>query len=109
MDSSDDHAARRVALEAKALGLAQTDVALRVGVMARVAKGPAIAEPFEDLAVQIGKAAHRVTAEQVSKVRDALGTDKGAFEVVLTASIGAGLSRWDAAMRAIEDADDAAR
>lgn len=109
METSNDHAARRVALEAKVAGSAETDVALRTEVMARAANGPAIAKPFDGLARQIGEAAHRVTDEQVAKVRAALGTDKGAFEVVLAASVGAGLSRWDAAARAIKDADDAAR
>lgn len=109
METSNDHAARRVALEAKVVGSAETAVALRAGVMARAANGPAIAKPYDDLASQIGKAAHRVTDEQVADVRAAFGTDKGAFEVVLAASIGAGLSRWDAASRAIRNADDAAR
>jgi hypothetical protein len=109
MESSDDHVARRMALEAEVVGPARTDVTLRSGVMARAAGGPVIAAPFDDLARQIGEAAHRVTDGQVANVRAALGTDKSAFEVVLAASVGAGLSRWDAASRAMKDADDAAR
>jgi hypothetical protein len=108
METSDDHAARRAALEARVVGPAETDVALRAEVMVRAADGPAVAQPFDDLASLIGRAAYRVTDEQVAEVRAALGTDKGAFEVVLAASVGAGLSRWDAASRAIQDADDAA-
>ncbi|WP_147394428.1 hypothetical protein [Arthrobacter cheniae] len=109
METSDDHGARRVALEAKVVGSAETDVELRAGVMKCASNGPAIAMPYDDLARGIGEAAHRVTDVQVANVRAALGTDKGAFEVVLAASIGAGLSRWDAASRAIKGADDAAR
>ena len=54
-----------------------------------------------------GEAADRVTDAQVATVRAALGSDKGAFEIIMCASIGAGLARWDAAITAIEEATDA--
>lgn len=85
----------------------ETEAALRVGVLSRAAGGPPIAEPYEDLARQIAEAAYRVTDAQVAAVRDAVGSDKAAFEIIMTACVGAGLSRWDAAVRAIEEAGNA--
>jgi hypothetical protein len=84
-----------------------TDPEVRLGAMSRGAGGPAIAEPYNALAHQIGEAAYRVTDAQVAAVKEATSTDKGAFEIILSASIGAGLARWDAALRAIEGAADA--
>jgi hypothetical protein len=84
-----------------------TDPDLRIGAMNRGGGGAAIAEPYDALAYQIGEAASRVTDAQVAAVRAAAGTDKGAFEIILSASIGAGLVRWDAALRVIEGAPDA--
>lgn len=87
---------------------AVTEGSLRSAAMERAAGGAPIAQPHDDLARQIGEAAYRVTDEQVAAVRDATGSDKAAFEVVMAACIGAGLDRWDAAVRAIEEAADAA-
>jgi hypothetical protein len=88
-------------------GAGRTDRGLRVSAMNRAAGGPAIAQPYDALADQIGQAAYLVTDAQVAAVRDAVGADKGAFEIVVAASIGAGLLRWDAALHAIEGATDA--
>lgn len=85
----------------------ETAPALRAGVLRRAAGGPPVAEPYDDLARQIGEAAYRVTDAQVAAVRAAVGSDKAAFEVIMTACVGAGLSRWDAAARAIEEAGSA--
>jgi hypothetical protein len=83
------------------------DRALRVGVMVRGGGGPPVAEPYDALAHQIGQAATGVTDAQVAAVRAVAGSDKATFEVVLSAAVGAGLRRWDAAERAIEGAGDA--
>ncbi|WJL94087.1 hypothetical protein QSU92_08685 [Microbacterium sp. ET2] len=64
--------------------------------------------PFGELARTIAEASYRVSDGQVAAVRDAVGSDKAAFEVVMSACVGAGLVRWDAATRAIEEAMDAA-
>lgn len=66
-----------------------------------------IPAPYDALARQIGQASYRVTDRQVADVREAAGSDKAAFEVVISASIGAGLHRWDVAARAIEGASGA--
>ncbi|MDQ4214856.1 hypothetical protein [Microbacterium capsulatum] len=83
---------------------AATSAALRIGADEQADAR----EPYADLARTIGEASYRVTDAQVAAVRDAAGSDLGAFEVVLAAGVGAGLRRWDAAIRAIEEARDAA-
>ena len=100
-----DHAsALRAALTTEA---GRTGASLRTAVSARAAGGPPIAEPYEALARQIGEASYAVTDAQVDAVRAATGSDKAAFEVVMSACVGAGLARWDAAVRALEEATDA--
>lgn len=63
--------------------------------------------PYGELARDIADASYRVTDEQVAAVRAAAGSERAAFEVILGASAAAGLSRWDAAARAIREATDA--
>lgn len=84
------------------------DRGLRLGILARDAGGPAVPEPYDALARQIGADSSRVTDEQVQAVLRETGAGRDSFEVVLTAAIGAGLERWDAAQRAIGEASDAA-
>lgn len=97
------------ALRAAATGEGgETEASLRAAVLDRAAGGVPVAEPYDDLARQIGEAADRVADAQVAAVRDATGSDKRAFEIVMTACIGAGLVRWDAAVRATQEAGDAA-
>lgn len=108
MDPVTEHRRRADALSAAvASGSGRTDASLRVAVEARAAAGAAIDEPYDALARQIGAAAYQVTDAQVGAVRAATGSDKEAFEIIMSASIGAGLARWDAALRAIEEASDA--
>lgn len=85
----------------------RTEACLRRAVEARASGGPQVAEPYDSLAAQIGAAAYRVTDDQVEAVRAAAGSEKGTFEIIMSASIGAGLTRWDAAIHAIEEAGDA--
>jgi len=109
MDVLEEHRRKAEAVRAAATGTSGvTESALRAEVMARAADGSEIAAPFEELARQIGQAATGVTDGQVEAVRAKLGSDKAAFEVVMAASIGAGLERWDTAMRAIQEAHHAA-
>ena len=88
---------------------AETPAVLRSGAAARAAGGPAIAEPYDTLAATIGQASYRVTDAQVAAVRTALGSDRAAFEILMAAAVGAGLFRWDNAMRALSEAPDAAQ
>lgn len=79
--------------------------ALRIGADPDTAER--IPEPQDALVRQVSRASYRVTDAQVDAVRSATGTDRAAFELVLTASIGAGLARWDAAIDAVGRASDA--
>jgi hypothetical protein len=94
-------------LRDRVAGSGLLDRAVRLGAMRRGAGGGAMAEPFDELARQVGQAASRVTDAQVAAVREATGSDALTFEVVLSAAIGAGLRRWDAAADAITRAADA--
>ncbi len=106
--TDDSHRHRAETLRAAmAGGTGITEAALRTSIAARAAGGPSIAEPYDDLARQIGDASYRVTDAQVGAVRQATGSDKAAFEIVMSACIGAGLARWDAAARVIAEATDA--
>ena len=60
-----------------------------------------------DLARQIGEAAHRVTDAQVSSVLMATGSEKATFEIIMAAALGAGLPRWQQAMKVLDEATDA--
>jgi hypothetical protein len=90
---------------AKAASL--TPTALRHAALERSAGGSPLPSPYEALVGQIDSAAYRVTDAQVSAVRTALGNDKAAFEVVMSAAIGAGLMRFDRAMKVAQEASDA--
>ncbi len=86
------------------------DAHATTGAMSIGAGGDAaVAEPYAELARTVGEASYRVTDEQVAAARRQAGSDRGAFEVVMAAGAGAGLRRWDAAIRAIEEAADEAR
>jgi hypothetical protein len=61
-----------------------TERTLRIAVAARAADGPPIAEPYDDLARQIGEVSYRVTDAAVDAVRQATGSDKAAFEIVMS-------------------------
>ena len=103
-----DHRSRADALRrriATASGLTPNE--LRRAALERSADGPPLVPPYDALVTQIGIAAYRVTDAQVSAVRSALGRDKAAFEVVMSAAVGAGLMRFDRAMQAAKDASDA--
>ena len=88
-------------------GPGETDPALRQRVAARAAGGPPIEAPYDDLARQIGEAAYRTTDAQVASVLAAAGSEKAAFELIAAAATGAGLLRWQQAIRALEDISDA--
>jgi hypothetical protein len=88
-------------------GPGETDPALRQRVAARASGGPPIEAPYDDLARQIGEAAYRTTDVQVGRVLTALGSEKATFELIVTAAMGAGLSRGQQAIKALKDAADA--
>lgn len=75
---------------------------LRQRMAKRAAGGPAIDAPYDQLAVQIGEAAYKVTEDQVAKVVQQAGNEKAAFEVIVAAAVGAGLYRWDSGLAALK-------
>lgn len=107
-EASQSHEEHAELLRARAAGDGITEAGLRVGALGRDAGGPPLPEPYDALVCQVGVDSARVTDAQVAAVREAAGSDKAAFEVVLAASVGAGLRRWEAALRAIGGDGDAA-
>jgi hypothetical protein len=107
-DDVRSHTELAAALRERVLGSGVLAPELRPAILARGGGGPApVDAPYDALARQIGEASYRVVDRQVDEVRQAAGSEKAAFEVVLTACLGAGLARWDAAVAAIEEATDA--
>jgi len=91
-----DHAALADALRRRVLeGPGVTDPGLRQRMAKRAAGGPAIEEPYDGLAGQIGEAAYKVTEDQVTRIVQQEGSEKAAFELIISAAVGAGLYRWD--------------
>lgn len=88
-------------------GPGETDATLRQRVAARAAGGPSIETPYEDLARQIGEAASRTTNAQVASVLTATGSEKATFELIAAAATGAGLLRWQQAIKAVAGTGDA--
>jgi hypothetical protein len=95
-------------LRARVTETGTLDGQVRRMILARGAGGPAVPAPYDALANQVGEDSFRVTDDQVQAVLQEMGSEKEAFEVILTAAIGAGLRRWDAAAKAIREADGAA-
>jgi len=103
-----DHRALAEALRRRVLeGPGETTPALRQASAKRAAGGPAAQVPYDDLARQIGEAAHRVTDAQVAAVLSATGSEKATFEIIVSAALGAGLSRFEQAMKALDEVTNA--
>ena len=108
MSTAADH--RELAEELRGAVSRGLDPDATTGAMRIGAGGEAdLAPPYAELARTIGAASYKVTDEQVAAARQRAGSDRGAFEVVMSAGIGAALRRWNAAIRAIDEAGDAAR
>ena len=103
-DGPELHTEHAEALSARVAATGDTDRELRLAVLERAEGGAAVPEPYDELVRQIAKDSARVTDAQVSAVLRAAGSEKNAFELILTAAIGTGLRRWDAAEAAIEEA-----
>jgi hypothetical protein len=103
-----DHRALAEALRRRVLeGAGETRPELRQASAQRAAGGPVTEAPYDDLARQIGEAADRVTDGQVSSVLTATGSQKATFEIIAAAALGAGLLRWDQAIKVLDEATNA--
>ena len=108
MSSRSDHHSFAEILRAKVLeGPGETDPTLRQRMAARASGGPPIETPYDDLARQIGEAACRTTDAQVASVLAVASSEKEAVELIAAAATGAGLLRWQQAIRALEATGDA--
>jgi hypothetical protein len=106
--SRTDHRSFAETLKRKVLdGPGESDPALRQRVATRATGGPPIEAPYDELAGQIGEAACRTTDTQVANVVTAAGGEKAAFELIVAAAMGAGLLRWQRAIKALQEAGDA--
>lgn len=79
----------------------------RQAVAASSAGGPPAPHPYDGIARQVGEAACRTTDAQVESVIKATGSQKAACELIVAAAVGAGLLRWQQAIKAIDEATDA--
>ena len=103
-----DHRAMAEALRRRVLeGPGVTRPDLRRASAERAAGGPATEAPFDDLARQVGEGAHSVTDAQVASVLTAMGSEKATFEIIAAAALGAGLLRWDQAMKVFDEVTNA--
>ena len=108
MANRSDHGLFAEALRRRVLeGPGETGASLRQGVAARAAGGPPIEPTYDDLARQIGEAACRTSDAQVASVLQKAGSKKAAFELIAAAAMGAGLLRWQQAVKALEETTDA--
>lgn len=100
-----DHRALAEILRHRVLeGPGITDTMLREQMANRAAGGPPLEVPYDALALTIGEAAHKVTDEQVTKVVKAAGSEQAAFELIVSAAVGAGLYRWEKALEVLNKA-----
>lgn len=103
-----DHRALAEALRRRVLeGPGETRPGLRQASAERAAGGPVAEAPYDELDRQIGEAAHRVTDAQVSSVLTATGSEKATFEIIAAAALGAGLLRWEQAMKVLDEVTNA--
>lgn len=93
-------AVRRRTLE----GPGETNANLRQSMAERAAGGPALEAPYDDLARQIGEAAYKVTDEQVAKVVKQAGSERAAYELIVSSALGAGLHRWRRGIKILDEA-----
>jgi hypothetical protein len=110
MNTQPDHRTFARALKdraATAPGLSPQQV--RQAALARAASGQPLQAPYEVLVSHVADASYRVTDAEVADVRRAAGSEKGAFEIIMCAAIGAATMRFDRAMHVLEEASDAAR
>jgi hypothetical protein len=82
---------------------------LRQEALLRAAGGATLEAPYDALVSHVADASYRVTDAEVAAVRQALGSEKATFEIIMSAAIGAAMLRFDRAMDVLKDGSDAAR
>jgi hypothetical protein len=108
--SHTDHVVMAQALRTRAaIAPALVDSTLRKAAIERANGGAALLKPYEALVTQVAEASYKVTDAEVAAVRQAAGSDKAVFEVIMAAAIGAAMVRCDRAMQALKGATNASR
>jgi hypothetical protein len=103
-----DHRALAAALRYRVLeGPGVSAREARKAAAERAAGGQAIVASYDDLVRQIGESSHRVTSAQVERLVREEGSEKAAFEVIAAAAMGAGLMRWQRAIKILAEATNA--
>jgi hypothetical protein len=106
--SRPDHDALAEALRHRVLeGPGVSERAIRKAAAERASGGQTVAASYDDVVRLIGELSHRVTDAQVEGLVRDLGSEKAAFEIIAAASLGAGLLRWRAALKSLDEASDA--
>ncbi len=80
-----------------------TNSSLRQAIGNRAIGGNPIEAPYNEMALLIGEASYKVTDAQVMDVIKKAGSDKAAFEIMVSAAVSAGLYRWDAATKILRE------
>lgn len=83
-------------------GSGKTDIALRQAIAKRTTENFPLEAPYDELALQIGNAAYKVTDELIKKTVAKSGSEKAAFELIVVAAVGAGLYRWRNGLRVLK-------
>lgn len=81
-----------------------SDLKLRKAMSLRAVVGEPLTEPYETLALQMGKNAYKITDSQVANVLKATGSEKKTFELIIASAVGVGLYMWKIASKALEEA-----
>ncbi len=74
-----------------------TSEALRKSIGKKAISKFTIEEPYNEIALQVGEAAYKITDEQINELIKKTGSDKAAFELIIAAAVSAGLYGWDKA------------
>ena len=80
-----------------------TNSSLRQAVGKRAIGGAPIEAPYNEIALLIGEASYKITDTQVIDVIKKAGSDKAAFEIIVSAAVSAGLYRWGIATKVLKE------
>lgn len=100
-----DHQAMAEALRKCILeGYGKTDKTLRQAIAKRANDGPPLEPPYDELVLLVNNASYKVTDELIETVVKKAGSEKAAFELIVTTAVTAGLYRWEKGMKVLKAA-----
>lgn len=79
------------------------DTSFRRAIAARVMGGAPVEEPYDTIVKKTGESAYTVTNDEVNNLVQKAGSEKAAYEVIVTTATAAGLYRWDMARKLMEN------